>query len=127
MILNTQARVRSWLSWVPLLTLGLAGIIGYRLWTDKLEQSPVAEPHSAFLNFMVEHSPNAREYRNRYYRKFGRDSVASKHYEQVCAAMVRSTVDDGVDPATHSEPMANVCKSLGRKYPPGELPHEGSR
>ena len=119
-----HSRLRSWVGWVPLLGLGFAGIIGYRVWTDKLEQSPVAEVHAGFLNFMADHSPTARAYRNLYYKKFERESIASKHFEQVCAAMYQSTVDDSVDPESYSELMAKGCKSFGRKYPPGELPHQ---
>ena len=124
MTFDSQAHLRSWLSWVPLLALAVAGIIGYRMWTDRLEQSPVAEVHAGFLNFMAEHSPRAQEYRHLYYRKFGRESVASKHFEQVCAAMLNSAIADGAQPAKYSEPMTKGCQSFARKYPLGALPEE---
>jgi hypothetical protein len=119
---DRQSRVRRWIGWIPLVAFGLAVLIGYRLWTDRLEQSPVAEVHAGFLDFMAEHSPKAREYRNEYYRKFGRSNVASRHFEQVCAAMHAAAVDDNVDPSAYSNPMAAACKSRGRKYLRGELP-----
>jgi len=87
-----------------------------------MEQSGVTEVHASFLNFMAERSPKAREYRSSYYRKFGRDSVASKHFEQVCAVMYRSALDDNVSPSEHSELMAKGCKAFGRKHPTLELP-----
>jgi hypothetical protein len=119
---SPPSRLRRWLGWLPLLVFGLVMVIGYRVWTDRLEASPITAAHAGFLDFMAENSPKARDYRNRYYAKFGRQSVASKHFEQVCAAMLRSAVDDNVDPAQHSAPMANGCKSRGRRYPGVELP-----
>jgi hypothetical protein len=105
-----------------LLGFGAAVLVGYRVWTDKLEDSPVIEVHAGFLNFMAERSPKAREFRSRYYAKFGRNSVASKHFEQVCAVMYRAALDDNVDPTQHSELMAKGCRAFGRKHPTSELP-----
>jgi hypothetical protein len=83
---------------------------------------PVEEVHAGFLNFMAENSSKAHEYRDLYYKKFRRESVASKHFEQVCAAMYQSAVADNVNPERYSEPMARGCKSFGRRHLPGELP-----
>jgi hypothetical protein len=118
----SDTRLRRWASWIPLLGLGLAGVVGYRYWTDALEEAPVAEVHAGFLNFMAENSSKAQEYRDLYYKKFGRESVASKHFEQVCAAMYKSAVADNVSPERYSEPMARDCKAFARRHPPGELP-----
>jgi len=72
---------------------------------------------------MAERSPKARDYRLGYEAKFGRDNVASEHFEQVCAAMVRLAVEDQVDPAAHSSLMAKGCSGFARKYPGTALPH----
>ena len=119
---SRQSLLRRLVGWIPLVSLGLVAVIGYRVWTDKLEWSPVTKDHAGFLDFMAEHSPNARQYRSRYLQKFGRESVASRHFEQVCAAMVASAVADNVDPTRYSEPMTRGCKIRGRKYARGELP-----
>ena len=116
------SRLRRWAGWLPLLLfLGLS-LAGYRWWTDRLKQSPVAEVHARFLDFMAERSPKARAYRSAYAARFGRDSVASEHFEQVCAAMLGLAVEDHVDPGEHSRPMAERCRALGRKYPGTALP-----
>jgi len=117
-----ESWLRRWIGWVPLLAFFLVALAGYRIWTDKLKQSPVAEVHAQFLDFVAERSPKARAYRSGYYSKFARDSVASEHFEQVCAAMYRLAVEDKVNPADHSSLMANGCKGLGRKHPSTELP-----
>src|SRR5688572_3387885 len=117
-----RPRLRSWLGWLPLLVFGLVSVVGYRVWTDRLEASPVTADHARFLDFIAEHSPQARDYRSRYYAKFGRPDIASKHFEQVCAAMVRAALDDRVDPAEHSAAMTRGCRSRGRRFPGLELP-----
>jgi hypothetical protein len=119
---HRQSRFRSWAGWLPLLGFVGAVLVGYRLWSDQMEQSRITEVHASFLNFMAERSPKAREYRSSYYRKFGRDTVASKHFEQVCAVMYRSARSDNVDPSEHSELMAKGCRAFGRKHPSAELP-----
>lgn len=115
--------MRQWIGWVPLLALCAFSLVGYQLWTDKLKQSPVDPVHARFLDFMAERSPKARDYRLSYETKFGRDSVASEHFEQVCAAMHGLAVEDKVDPAAHSSLMAKGCRGFARKYPGAALPH----
>lgn len=116
------SRFRRWVGWVPLLALCLVSLVGYRVWTDRLRQSPVADAHARFLDFMADRSPKALAYRIDYYKKFERDSVASEHFEQVCAAMYRLAVADKVNPADHSSLMANGCRTFGRKHPGTDLP-----
>ena len=108
--------------WAPLLIFLAACLIGYRLWAQKMEVSPVATVHQEFLAFLAARSPGAKAYQERYFSKFGRDSVASKHFEQVCAAMFSLAVQDGVDPARHSAPSARARRSFSKKYAPGALP-----
>jgi hypothetical protein len=108
--------------WAPLLLFLAACLIGYRLWAQKMEASPIAAVHQKFLEFMATRSASAKEYQETYFRKFGRDSVASKHFEQVCAAMFSLAVQDGVDPARHSAPSARACRSFAKKYAAGALP-----
>jgi hypothetical protein len=117
------SRFRQWIGWLPLLAFCLFALVGYRVWTDKLKQSPVDPVHARFLDFMAERSPKARAYRLGYEQNFGRNSVASEHFEQVCAVMYRLAVEDKVDPAAHSSLMAKGCKAFGRKHPGTSLPH----
>ena len=78
---------------------------------DKIERAKAASE-----------SAQAQAYRTRYYQKFGRHSVASKHFEQVCAAMTVAAGRDGVDANRYSAPMSRACRSLARKYVPDALP-----
>jgi hypothetical protein len=116
------SRYGRWVGWIPLLALCVVPLAGYRIWTDRLKQSPVAEVHARFLDFMAGRSPRAQAYRIDYYSKFERDSVASEHFEQVCAAMYSLAVEDKLDPADYSTMMAKGCKAFGRRYPGTELP-----
>lgn len=116
------SRLRRAVGWVPLLAFCGLSLVGYRWWSDHLRQSPVAEVHARYLDFLAERSAQASAYRDAYYGKFGRDSVASEHFEQVCATMLRLALQDQVDPAAHSAPMAPRCSALGRKYPGLGLP-----
>jgi hypothetical protein len=116
------SRFRRWVGWLPLLALCAGSLVGYRVWTDRLKQSAVADVHAQFLDFMAGHSPKALAYRIDYYKKFERDSVASQHFEQVCASMYSLAVEDKVNPADHSTMMAKGCKAFGRKYPGTALP-----
>jgi len=118
-----DSRFRRWIGWIPLVALCVFSLAGYRFWTDRLKQSPVADVHARFLDFMAGRSPKALAYRIDYYHKFERDSVASEHFEQVCAAMYSLAVQDKLDPADYSTAMAKGCKAFGRKYPGTELPH----
>ena len=120
---ESATRFRRWLGWLPLLVLCGASLVGYRIWTDRLKQSPVVAVHADFLDFMAGRSPKAMAYRLGYYKKFERDSVASEHFEQVCAAMYSLAVEDQIDPAEHSAMMAKGCRAFGRKHPGTQLPH----
>lgn len=117
-----MSRWKGLAGWLPLLALAALSLAGYRYWTDRLKDSPVAPVHAAFLDHLAAQSEQARRYRQAYADRFGRDSVASRHFEQVCAAMVAAAQRDGVDPAAYSEPMARSCRSVGRKFASGALP-----
>jgi len=57
-----------------------------------------------------------------YNAKFGRETVASRHFEQVCGVMTRLAQAEGVNPAAYSGEMAAACRQLGGYYPGDELP-----
>jgi hypothetical protein len=115
-------RFKSLIGWFPMLAFAGLTILGLRHWTDKMEDAPVEQVHAKFLDFMASESAQAGAYRNGYYAKFQRESVASKHFEQVCAAMLAAALRDNVDPTNYSVPMARRCRAVGKKYPPGALP-----
>ena len=121
-ITRPKSLLREAAGWAPLVLFVTACLVGYRHWSDKMEASPVAPVHANFLDFMAAQSTAAQAYRQLYFQKFGRDSVASKHFEHVCASMVTLAAQDGVDPARHSQPSARACKAFAKKYALGTLP-----
>ena len=114
--------LRSALGWLALVAFAGLTLVGFRLVTDQLKDAPVEVAHARFLDFLAAESAQAQAYRTRYYQKFGRHSVASKHFEQVCAAMTVAAGRDGVDASRYSAPMSRACRSLARKYVPDALP-----
>jgi hypothetical protein len=114
--------IRAVVGWVPVLAFAGLTLTGYRLVTDRLKDAPVEPVHARFLEFLAVESAQAGTYRSRYDAKFSRDTVASKHFEQVCAAMLAAALRDQVDPSRHSAPIARSCRALVRKFPSDALP-----
>jgi hypothetical protein len=116
------ARLRSLIGWIPILAFAGLTLLALRQWTDTMEVTSVEPTHAKFLDFLATESVRASAYRGSYYAKFQRETVASKHFEQVCAAMLTAALQDDVDPTNYSAPMARRCRAVGKKYPPAALP-----
>lgn len=114
--------LRQWGVLIAFGVLAVGTLVGFRTWTEAKAQAPVTREYAGFLDYMAERSPQAREYRQTYYRKFARDTVASQHFEQVCAVMHRVALDEGAEPGKYSEHMSRGCEQLARIYIGTELP-----
>ncbi|RYF01230.1 MAG: hypothetical protein EOO32_04705 [Comamonadaceae bacterium] len=105
--------------------IGIAALlVGLRLWTDYQLDSPIAPEYAEFLDVLAEHSPQARAYRASYRHHFGRDAVASRHFEQVCATMLRMAESDGAAVPPKDTAMADGCRHLIPKYSGEALPRD---
>lgn len=92
--------------------LVLAGLlVGFRLWRTSLENAPVDASYRDFLEYVTAQSPAARLYLGRYYQRYARDTVAARHFYQVCSSVTHLADRDGVDlrgSAWHT--MTDACR-----------------
>ncbi|MBB6578387.1 hypothetical protein HNP33_002469 [Comamonas odontotermitis] len=92
--------------------LVLAGLLaGFRVWKTSLENAPVDASYRDFLEFVTAQSPAARLYLGRYYQRYARDTVAARHFYQVCSSVTHLADRDGVDlrgSAWHT--MTDACR-----------------
>ena len=87
-----------WHEWRHVIVL-VSVIVGFSLlfplWAHYRADLPIVIEYSRYLDFLSGHSPKAKHYAETYYREHARDTVASKHFEHVCAAMTGLAVQDG--------------------------------
>lgn len=114
--------IRQWGVLVAFGVFAVCALIGFRYWTDYQADQPVIKPYGGYLAHLASGSVAAKSYLQAYNAKFGRDTVASRHFEQVCSVMTRLAQAEGVDPAEYSRDMAAACRQLAGYYPAGELP-----
>jgi hypothetical protein len=101
-----------WREWRHLIVLGsciVGFVIFFQFWFRYQEMQPIVIEYKRYLDYLVAHSPKARTYETEYFRTHGRDTVASKHFEHVCAAMTGLAVEDGFAPAAYPDFPAQWC------------------
>lgn len=87
-----------WHDWHHLIVLGsfiVGFVVFFNFWFRYREMQPIVVEYSRYLDHLVAHSPKAKKYETEYFRTHGRDTVASKHFEHVCAAMTGLAIEDG--------------------------------
>lgn len=114
--------IRQWGLLVAFGVFAIGTLVGFRYWTDHQADQPVIPPYGGYLEHLATGSAAARSYRLAYNAKFGRETVASRHFEQVCGVMTRLAQADGVNPAAYSSEMATGCRQFADYYPGDELP-----
>jgi hypothetical protein len=101
-----------WQEWRHLIVLG-GGVVGFSLlfplWAHYRANLPVVPEYRRYLDYLTSHSPKARGYAEAYYREHSRDTVASKHFEHVCAAMTGLAVEDGFTLKDYPDFPAEWC------------------
>jgi len=97
-------------------------IVSYRLWTEHKANAAVVAPYREYLDDLAQGSTKASAYRQSYFQAFQRDTIASKHFEQVCAVMTRLAESDKVNTDRKSPEMGYGCRRLGRFYTEDDLP-----
>jgi hypothetical protein len=110
---TTAFNLRSvWQTWRHLIVLGgfLVGyVIFFQFWSAWRADLPVVPEYGRYIDYLTSHSPKAKRYAGDYFREHGRDSVASKHFEHVCAAMTGLAVEDGFTLADYPDFPAQWC------------------
>ena len=99
-----------------------SAIVAYRLWTDFQANAPVVAVYREYLDDLSQRSPRAASHRDRYFQAFKRNSVASQHFEQVCAVMTRLAESERVNTDAKSPEIGLGCRRLGRFYVEDDLP-----
>lgn len=87
-----------WQEWRQLIVLGSV-IVGFSLlfplWAHYRADLPIVIEYSRYIEYLTTHSPKAKHYADIYYAEHGRSTIASKHFEHVCAAMTGLAIQDG--------------------------------
>ncbi|MET3373658.1 hypothetical protein ABIC89_002720 [Variovorax boronicumulans] len=109
---STRAFLRNWGLLVLFGVSILATFALFRVWTEHQADQPVIEPYQHYLNEVAAQSKSARKYLENYFARYERQSVASQHFEPVCASVTTLADRDGVDPEIVSMPMARACRML---------------
>lgn len=104
--------LREWGSLIAFGMFAVTVLIGFRLWTEHQENQPVADAYRDYLAHLASRSKGANEYLEGYYAKHARRSVASRHFESVCATMTRLADGEGVHPEEFSSHMARACRTF---------------
>ena len=87
-----------WQEWRQLIVLGscvVGFVIFFQFWGPYRANLPIVPEYRRYLDHLATHSPRAQQYADAYYREHGRPTIASKHFEHVCAAMTTLAVEDG--------------------------------
>jgi predicted negative regulator of RcsB-dependent stress response len=114
--------IKQWGVLVAFGVFAVGTLVGFRHWTDHLADQPVIKQYADYLEHLASGSAAARTYRLAYNARSRRDTVASRHFEQVCGVMTRLAQSEGVNPAAYSSEMAAACRTLALYYPGDELP-----
>jgi hypothetical protein len=93
-----------------------------RLWMDHAANAPVDDGYARYLNAVSEKSRGASEHLDRYYSRYSRRTVASKHFESMCGAMTVLADHDGFNPERVSVELARTCRMFTRGRTTGEVP-----
>lgn len=100
----------------------VALLVGMRTWTDYQLDAPIAPEYAEFLDVLADHSAKAHAYRASYRHHFAREAVAARHFEQVCATMLRMAESDGATVPSKDVAMADGCRHFIPKYSGDALP-----
>jgi uncharacterized protein YifE (UPF0438 family) len=108
----------------PLGALAVVVVVfgGARLAIDHAADEPIEEGYAKYVNAVAASSPSANAYLERYYARYKRRTVASRHFESVCAEVTTAADRDRFDPERVSQLMARTCRTLTGGRTTGEVP-----
>lgn len=115
--------LRQWGVLIAFAAVGIAAIGGFRMWTEHQADQPIVEPYKAYVAGLAAASPRAADFLKRYQAVYGRDTVMSKHYLQMCAVMTRVAAEEGAHPEKIHAGQAGTCSAMAQMMvEPLELP-----
>ena len=92
-----KPRAKPWITLVVVLALLVGAAYGFRMWKTALENAPVDESFRNYLEYVAERSPAAALHLQRYYTRYQRTTVASRHFQPICASVTALAERDKVD------------------------------
>ncbi|MBX9849347.1 MAG: hypothetical protein K2X64_08630 [Rhodocyclaceae bacterium] len=101
-----------WTQWSHLIVLGgflVSYMIGFRYWSVYQADQPIVSDYQRYVTYLVAHSPKARTYEETYFKEQGRQTIASRHFEHVCAVMTALAIEDGFALAHYTDFPAQWC------------------
>ena len=110
--MDMQSLKPVWDEWRHLIVLGsfvVGAVVFFQFWFRYQENQPIVIEYRRYLDYLSGHSSKARQYEAEYFRAHSRDTVASKHFEHVCAAMTGLAVEDGFTLADYPDFPAEWC------------------
>ena len=114
-----------WRKWGVLIGFGvavLAFFVAYDLWRERALNQPIAEPYQQLIDHLAAGSPGARAHLEAYRARFGQSFIRARHYEAVCAVMLRRAQRDGVDVGIVADRIGPGCGVIARPWRSDELP-----
>ena len=114
--------VKKWGALVAFGVCVLAGLLGFRYWTEYRAGQPVYGEYGRYLQRLASASASAKTYLLAHIDKYRRDTVASAHFEHVCGVMTHLALADGVNPNQYSSEIAGACRIVADRYPRNDLP-----
>jgi hypothetical protein len=108
-----------WRKWHHLIVLGcfvVIYMIGFKFWATYQADLPIVDVYRSYLDYLDSRSPKAQAYEATYFREKGRDTIASRHFEHLCAVMTALAIEDGYLPTDYTDIPAPWCYERSVHY-----------
>lgn len=103
-----------WKKTLPVAALVLALVAclaGFRIWKQQLEDAPVDALYRDYLAYVAARVPAADLHLRRYYQRYGRDTVAARHFKPICRSVTAMADQQALDlGASEWHTLAGSCR-----------------
>lgn len=90
----------------------VACLAGFRLWKQQLEEAPVDALYRDYLAYVAARVPAADLHLKRYHQRYGRDTVAAKHFKPICRSVTAMADQQALDlGASEWHTLAGSCRT----------------
>lgn len=107
-------RTPIWKKALPVTALVLALVAcmaGFRIWKQNLEDAPVDALYRDYLAYVAARVPAADLHLKRYYQRYGRDTVAARHFQPLCRSVTALADQQPLDlGASEWHTLAATCR-----------------
>lgn len=89
----------------------VACMAGFRFWKQQLEDAPVDALYRDYLAYVTARVPAADLHLQRYYQRYGRDTVAARHFKPLCRSVTAMADQQALDlGASEWHTLAGSCR-----------------